>query len=81
MASISTTANATGQATAAVVILNWLLTGHPTPIPTDVAVAMGGYLALIGHAVEQAVEAAYAKWMARLQSAPATLAAKIDIAS
>lgn len=63
MGKISTTANATGQATAAVVILNWWLTGHPTPIPTDVAVAMGGYLALVGHSVEVLAEIIY-EWAA-----------------
>ena len=53
MAQLSTTSNATGQATTLSVIALWWLSGHPTsPMPPEVAVALGAYLAMIGHGLE-----------------------------
>lgn len=47
---IKTTASATGQSVTWLVILNWLLAGHPMPMPADVAGAIVAGVALLSHA-------------------------------
>lgn len=52
MAVASAATNATGQiagqTTVGFVIFNWLMTGHPLPVPAEVTVAMWTELLLVG---------------------------------